>query len=96
MYLANFSGLLDDAKCLGDLFRLVSCSILIPTTVCRLSNVKFQEDFRDFVFANLTRLWTDMNPDFFKGTVVEGHVAKLLSDALKQGAGADMAVAAAK
>jgi hypothetical protein len=36
-----------------------------------------EEDFRDFVFANPARLWTDMNPDFFKGTVVEGQVAKL-------------------
>ena len=48
------------------------------------------------MFANLTRLWTNMNPDFFKSMVVEGHVAKLLSDAPKPGAGADMAVAAAK
>jgi len=81
---------------LGDLFRLVSCSILIPTTVCRLSNVKFQEDFRDFVFANLSWLWFNTNLNFFKGTVVMGHVVKLLCDALKLGAGAGMAVATAK
>ena len=36
-----------------------------------------EEDFRDFVFTNPARLWTDMNPDFFKGTVVADHVAKL-------------------
>jgi hypothetical protein len=35
-------------------------------------------DFRDFVFTNPARLWTDMNPNFFKNTVVEGHVAQLL------------------
>jgi len=36
------------------------------------------EDFRDFVFTNPVTLWTAMNPDFFKGTVVEGAVEKLL------------------
>jgi len=35
-------------------------------------------------------------PGHFKGTVAEGHVAKLLSDVPKPGAGVDMAVAAAK
>jgi hypothetical protein len=35
-------------------------------------------------------------PGHFKGTVAEGHVAKLQSDVPKPGAGADMAVAAAK
>jgi predicted TIM-barrel fold metal-dependent hydrolase len=28
-------------------------------------------DFRDFVFANSAHLYADLNPDFFKGTVVE-------------------------
>ncbi len=37
-----------------------------------------EEDFRDFVFANPTTLWTGMNPDFFKGTVVENAVEKLI------------------
>jgi hypothetical protein len=32
------------------------------------------EDFRDFVFANPVKLWTAVNPDFFKGTVVESAV----------------------
>jgi predicted TIM-barrel fold metal-dependent hydrolase len=36
-----------------------------------------EEDFRDFVFANPVRLHTAMNPDFFKGTVVESAVARL-------------------
>jgi predicted TIM-barrel fold metal-dependent hydrolase len=39
-----------------------------------------EEDFRDFVFTNPTSLWTGMNPDFFKGTVVEQAVTKLLAD----------------
>lgn len=37
-----------------------------------------EEDFRDFVFTNPATLWTDMNPDFFKGTAVEDQVNKLL------------------
>jgi predicted TIM-barrel fold metal-dependent hydrolase len=38
-----------------------------------------QDDFRQFVFANPARLWTSMNADFFKGTVVEEPVNKLLN-----------------
>lgn len=38
-----------------------------------------EEDFRDFVFVNPVKLKTDMNPDFFKGTVVEHEVEKLLA-----------------
>ena len=34
-----------------------------------------EEDFRDFVFVNPVTLWTGLNPDFFKGTVVERAVA---------------------
>jgi hypothetical protein len=37
-----------------------------------------EENFKDFVFANPVRLHTAMNPDFFKGTVVEGAVSKYL------------------
>jgi predicted TIM-barrel fold metal-dependent hydrolase len=37
-----------------------------------------EEDFRDFVFVNPIKLWTALNPGFFKGTVVEGAVAKYL------------------
>jgi hypothetical protein len=35
-------------------------------------------DFRDFVFANPVRFFTALNKDFFKGTRVEGDVAKFL------------------
>src|SRR5215475_9776497 len=34
-------------------------------------------DFRAFTFENAARLHTALNPDFFKGTVVEGAVARL-------------------
>jgi len=36
-------------------------------------------DLREFVFGNPVRLHTAMNPDFFKGTVVESAVAKELA-----------------
>lgn len=36
-----------------------------------------EEDFRDFVFVNPARFVTEMNPNYFKGTVVEDPVAKL-------------------
>ena len=34
-------------------------------------------DYRDFVFTYPARLHLKANPDFFKGTVVEGATAKL-------------------
>lgn len=36
------------------------------------------DDFRDFMFVNPARLHAEVNPDFFKGTRVEGAVADLL------------------
>jgi len=38
------------------------------------------EDFRDFTFANVARLYTANRPDFFVGTAVEGAVADLLAE----------------
>ncbi|HXR35932.1 MAG TPA: amidohydrolase family protein [Candidatus Binataceae bacterium] len=38
-----------------------------------------EDDFRDFVFANPARLWTAVNPAFFKGTPVESAVSSLLA-----------------
>jgi hypothetical protein len=40
-------------------------------------------DFRDLVFTNPVTLWTGMNPDFFKGTVVEQEVDHLLAVRVK-------------
>jgi predicted TIM-barrel fold metal-dependent hydrolase len=39
-----------------------------------------EEDFREFVFVHPAKLWTDMNPSFFKGTVVESQVNRLLAE----------------
>ena len=37
-----------------------------------------EEDFRDFTFTNAAHFYGDMNPDFFKGTVVEEAAAREL------------------
>lgn len=38
-----------------------------------------EENFEDFMFVNPARLHAGMNPDFFKGTRVEGEIEKLKS-----------------
>ena len=38
-----------------------------------------QDDFRDFTFTNVAELHASMNPNFFKGTVVEDAVAKMMA-----------------
>jgi len=37
------------------------------------------DDFRDFMFTNAVRFWGEVNPDFFKGTVVEKAAARALA-----------------
>ena len=39
-----------------------------------------KDQFRDFVFGNVARFYTDTNPDFFKGTSVEAEVASFVSN----------------
>ena len=39
-----------------------------------------EDDFRDFVFANPVRFWTDVNPNFFTGTAVETQVQRFLAE----------------
>jgi predicted TIM-barrel fold metal-dependent hydrolase len=39
-----------------------------------------EADFRDFTFANVVQMHTGMNPDFFKGTVVENEVETWKAD----------------
>jgi predicted TIM-barrel fold metal-dependent hydrolase len=38
------------------------------------------DDFRDFTFGNVVAMHTGMNPDFFKGTVVESAVEKFKAE----------------
>ena len=42
--------------------------------------VMTEDNFRDFVFANPARLFTALNPDFFKGTAVESQVKAALAE----------------
>jgi len=37
------------------------------------------DDFRDFMFTNAVRFWGEVNPEFFKGTVVEKQAAETLA-----------------
>jgi hypothetical protein len=39
-----------------------------------------EEDFRDFTFSNPVKLWTSLNPNFFKGTAVERAVERELAN----------------
>jgi hypothetical protein len=39
-----------------------------------------ETDFRDFTFTNPVRLYTDTNPNFFAGTVVEQAARASISD----------------
>jgi predicted TIM-barrel fold metal-dependent hydrolase len=38
-----------------------------------------ENDFRDFMFTNAVRFWGEVNPDFFRGTVVEKAAAQVLA-----------------
>lgn len=40
-------------------------------------------DFRDFTFTNMVKLHAGMNPDFYKGTVVEEQAKKVLAGQIK-------------
>jgi hypothetical protein len=42
-----------------------------------------EEDFRDYTFTNAATLYAGMNADFFKSTVCEVPVAKLMLGALQ-------------
>jgi len=38
-----------------------------------------EEDFYAFTFGNAVKLWSTLNPEFFKGTAVEGAVDRVLN-----------------
>jgi len=54
----------DMSQVLVETYELVEDRILTP------------EDFRKFMFSNAVEMYTSMNPDFFKDTVVESEVAR--------------------
>ena len=55
----------DATKVLVEAYELVERELIAP------------EDFRDFAFTNAAELHSGLNPDFFKGTVVESAVSAL-------------------
>jgi hypothetical protein len=40
-----------------------------------------EQDFYAFTFGNAVKLWASLNPDFFRGTVVENAVTRFIEDA---------------
>ncbi len=54
-----------------------------------------EADFRDFVFANPVRLHAGMNPNFFKGTILEHEAAKLIAEGATQATAAQAATTTA-
>lgn len=59
----------DMSKVLAETYELVEDDLLT------------REDFRKFVFSNVARMYTSMNPKFFNGTAVESSVAEELARA---------------
>lgn len=57
----------DMSECVAEAFEMVEDGLIS------------EEDFRDFTFTNSAMLHAGMNPDFFKGTVLEADVEKLLA-----------------
>ncbi len=53
------------AKVVTETYEMVEDGMITP------------EDFRKFTFANVAEMYTAMNPDFFKGTVVEKDCAAI-------------------
>jgi predicted TIM-barrel fold metal-dependent hydrolase len=53
----------------------------VVTEAWGLVNAKLltQENFRDLTFVNPATMYLSMNPDYFKGTVIEGAAASLLA-----------------
>ena len=58
---------------------LDATSILTEAWGLVRSKLITEDNFRDFTFTNAARMHTQVNPDYYKGTVVEGAVGKLLA-----------------
>jgi hypothetical protein len=57
---------LDATSILTEAWNLVNGKLLTP------------ENFRDFTFVNPAMMHLAMNPDYFKGTVIEAEAKRLL------------------
>ena len=49
---------------------------ILDYAACRIER---KADFHDFTFENAVRFWGEVNPDFFKGTVVSSAAAEVLA-----------------
>jgi len=58
----------DMREVLVEAYRLVDDGLITP------------EDLSDFVFGNAVDFWTGMNPDFFRGTVIESAAKSWLAE----------------
>jgi predicted TIM-barrel fold metal-dependent hydrolase len=60
---------------------VVDMTQVLPEAYAALEDGLFTpENFRDFAFANTVRCLGGMNPDFFKGTIIETEAAKVLGE----------------
>jgi hypothetical protein len=60
---------------------VVDMTQVLPEAYAALEDGLFTpEDFKDFAFANTVRCLGGMNPDFFKGTIIEAEAAKVLGE----------------
>ena len=58
----------DATKVLAESYELVEMGVLT------------HDDFRDFTFANSVAMHGGMNPEFFKGTVIEAEADAVLNE----------------
>lgn len=63
---------IDATRCVPESYELVEEGLLSAA------------DYRDFMFSNAVKLHGSMNPDFFKGTIIEADASRVLA---KQGLG---------
>ena len=59
---------IDATHCVAESYELVETGLIS------------ERDFRDFTFTNAVTLHGGMNPDFFKGTVLEDEAARVLNE----------------
>ena len=65
---------------IAELANLIAARKLSPLELVE-HGLLTDDDFRDFMFTNAVRFWGEVNPDFFKATVVEKQAAEVLAQA---------------
>ena len=76
----------------GKLEVLVNGTVHYQCPICSKMRLTINEDdFKLFVFENCAEMHAQMNPDFYKGTVVEDAVSKVMAGKKSPGAAASAA-----